>query len=146
MKPDLACELVNQLKYETNATVHTLIMDEDSTTILHVRKALNHDVNKWSDIIHVRKHVTGSLYRIKQKHSILTAEKIRYIVGCFVCAVSQNKENPDGVKEAILNIVPHVFREHINCGKWCNKSYDNKQPLLSGNSQRRDLNEILIKI
>ena len=96
--------------------------------------------------MHVRKHVTSSLYRIKQKHSILTAETIRYIVGCFVCSVRQNKGNADGVKEVILNIVPHVFEEHINCGKWCNKRYDNKQPFLLGNSPRSDLNEILTKI
>ena len=33
--------------------------------------------------------------------------------------LNQNKGNQEGVHNAILNIVPHAYGEHGQCGDWC---------------------------
>ena len=39
-------------------------------------------------------------------------------------AISQNKDNPDATKKALLNCVPHMYNEHGNCGEWCKHKLD----------------------
>ena len=69
---------------------------------------------------------------------------------CFAYALNQNKGNPDGVRNAILNIVPHVYGEHGQCGDWCKFQKDPSAKYkslprglaLEGDSLRQALNNV----
>jgi len=106
--------------------VNTLVMDEDCTTIARVRNELAHEVNKWSDLMHIKKHLMGNLYKLQKNHRVLSTDVIKYVVRCFSYALNQNKGNVEGVKFALLNIVPHMFGEHVNCGEWCRHRQSNR--------------------
>jgi hypothetical protein len=113
MEPDMACEIVHKIESGGDVTVGTLVMDEDCTTIARVRREVDHDIVKWSDFMHIKKHVTGSLYKMQREHrNILTSNVISYVTKCFAYAVLQNKGNVEQVKAALLNTVPHLFGEH----------------------------------
>ena len=120
MEPDVAGEIVSRMESTKPVRVDTLIMDDDSTTVSRVRRELNHNVTKLSDISHVKCHLRSSLYKLQAKHKVLTSSVIRYLVEkCFAYALLQNKGNVDGVRSALNNIVPHAFGDHSACGKWC---------------------------
>lgn len=59
------------------------------------------------------------LYKLQQQEKKLTSQVIKYLQKCFAYALSQNKGNPEGVRNAILNIVQHAYGEHGECGDWC---------------------------
>jgi DNA polymerase III epsilon subunit-like protein len=130
MEPDVACEIVRKLEDRNDVIVNTLVMDEDCTTIARVRNELAHEVEKWSDIMHIKKHLMGNLYKLHKSYRVLSADVIKYIMRCFSYALNQNKGNVDGVKLAILNVVPHIFGDHVNCGDWCRhrQSNSNNRP------------------
>ncbi len=130
-------------------------MDEDCTTLSRVKSVINHDINKYSDIMHVKKHVLGDLYKLQKSHKVLTANVIKYIGKCFTYAVNQNKGNVEAVRKALLNIVPHLFDKHAGCGEWCkhkNKSDTFKYNYLpngkavSGCKLEKDLSTIFSKL
>ena len=50
-----------------NAVVSVLVGDEDSSTICNVRKNVEHEVEKWSDVVHTKRSFGSSLYSIKTK-------------------------------------------------------------------------------
>jgi DNA polymerase III epsilon subunit-like protein len=119
MEPDVACEIVHKLEEKGDVIVDTFVMDEDCATISRVRREVDHEVFKWSDIMHVKKHLTSKLYKLQKSHRVLSADVIKYIVKCFSYVLCQNKGNVEGVKCALMNVVPHMFGEHSNCGSWC---------------------------
>lgn len=45
----------------------TLIGDDDSTTLYHVRKNLQYQITKWSDIQHTKRSLYGQLLNLKKK-------------------------------------------------------------------------------
>ncbi|XP_015778885.1 PREDICTED: uncharacterized protein LOC107356771 [Acropora digitifera] len=59
------------------------------------------------------------LYKLHQQEKKLTRQVIKYLQGCFAYALHQNKENSEGVHNAVLNIVQHAYGEHGQCGDWC---------------------------
>ena len=59
------------------------------------------------------------LYKLQQQEKKLTSQVIKYLQKCFAYAFNQNKGNPEGVRNAILNIVQHAYGEHGQCGDWC---------------------------
>ena len=116
----MACEIVNRIEGENDIRIGTLIMDDDSTTVSRIRSELDHDVVKLSDISHVKCHLKNDLYKLQAKHRSLTTTVITYLVNkCFSYALMQNKNEPENLKKAIENIVPHVFDNHKTCGTWC---------------------------
>jgi len=150
----VACEIVHKIERMGNV-VGTLVMDEDCTTIARVRGEVSHDVVKWSDLMHIRKHLTGSLYKIQKKHRVLNSEVIKYIARCFSYALLQNKGDVDKVRAAVLNIVPHIFGEHANCGTWCKYSIESTRYMhrtlpcgrdLTGRTLRDDLGTIFTEL
>ena len=64
-----------------------------------------------------------------------------------------NEKDPEKTKSAILNIVPHVFGEHGNCGPWCkyrtDPSHQHKflpyKRCLSGTDLRSALEKVFFK-
>ena len=56
MESDVGGCIVKDIESKhNNVEVGVLIMDDDSTTIARIRSELGHSIEKWSDIMHVRK-------------------------------------------------------------------------------------------
>ena len=120
MEADVAAELVQRIENTADVQVRTLVMDDDSATISRIRGELKHDITKWSDIMHVKKHLKSSLYKLQTRHRILTSDVISYLIDkLFTYALAQNKGDAVGFKKAVSAIVPHVFGHHESCGSWC---------------------------
>ena len=66
-----------------NAVVSVLVGDEDSSTICKVRKNVEHEVEKWSDVVHAKRSFGCSLYSIKTQNKSLTDMVIQYFQQCF---------------------------------------------------------------
>ena len=56
MEPNLGIELLKSVQTE-KAGIKTLIMDDDASTITHVRREFDEDMTKWSDSNHSKKSV-----------------------------------------------------------------------------------------
>jgi hypothetical protein len=125
MEPDAAVSIVQEIEQQ-GIDVATLIMDDDATTIARLRKAVSHDITKWSDTGHTKKHVQNALYTIAKNHKQLTAGVIKAILRWFSYAMAQNKGNAHAFKMTVNQIVPHAFGDHENCVEhtWCTYSED----------------------
>ncbi|XP_068691366.1 uncharacterized protein [Montipora foliosa] len=102
-----------------NAVVSVLVGDDDSSTISKVRKNVEHEVEKWSDVVHAKSSFGSSLYSIKTQNKSLTDMVIRYFQRCFGYALKQNKDNEEGVRNGLKSIVPHAYSDHSSCANWC---------------------------
>ena len=89
-----------------------------------MKNSVPYTVMKQSDINHTSKNLTTELYAMKKDFPFLQTATINYIRKCFTIAIHQNKDHPENLKKAILNIVPHFYNEHQDCGEWC-KHKDN---------------------
>ena len=63
---------------EKKTVVSVLVGDDDSSTISKVRQNVEHEVEKWSDIVHAKRSFGSSLYSIKTQNKSLTGIVIRY--------------------------------------------------------------------
>ena len=104
---------------EQNAVVSVLVGDDDSSTISKVRQNVEHEVEKWSDVVHAKRSFGSSLYSIKPQNKSLTDTVIRYFQRCFGYALKQNKDDEEGVRNSLRSIVPHAYGDHSSCGNWC---------------------------
>ena len=104
---------------EKNAVVSVLVGDDDSSTISKVRKNVEHEVEKWSDVVHTKRSFGSSLYSIKTQNKSLTYMVIRYFQRCCGYALKQNKDDEEGVRNGLKFIMPHAYGDHSSCGNWC---------------------------
>ena len=104
---------------EKNAVVSVLVGDDDSSTISKVRRNVEHEVEKWSDVVHAKRSFGSSLYSIKTQNRSLTDMVIRYFQWCFGYTLKQNKDDEEGVQNGLKSIVPHAYGDHSSCGNWC---------------------------
>ena len=84
-----------------------------------VHQQVNHDVEKWSDVNHAKISLGTRLYKLQKQEKERTSQVIKYLQKCFAYAFVQNKGDPQGVRGAILSIVPHSYGEHDQFGDWC---------------------------
>ncbi len=77
MEVDLAAECVKRIEATGEIRIGTLVMDDDSTTIFRIRCQLNRNIEKWSDIMHVKKHLKSTLYKAKLMLFLFLIAKIR---------------------------------------------------------------------
>ncbi|XP_070538438.1 uncharacterized protein [Ptychodera flava] len=125
MEPDMAVELVNNVNSNDEKNyIGTIIMDDDTTTIHHLRDKIDSKIEKQSDRNHVRKVLGNNLFELQKSHKLLTNKVIKYLQKCFNYAVSQNEGSSDGLAKALRSIIPHAFGEHDNCGEWCSFAKD----------------------
>ena len=101
-----------------NAVVSVLVGDEDSSTICKVRKNVEHEVEKWSDVVHAKRSFGCSLYSIKTQNKSLTDMVIQYFQQCFGYTLRQNMDD-EGVENGLKSIAPHAYGDHSSCGDWC---------------------------
>ena len=104
---------------EKNALVSVLVGDDDSSSISKVRKNAEHEVEKWSDVVHTKRSFGSSLYSIKTQNKSLTYMVIRYFQRCCGYALKQNKDDEEGVRNGLKSIMPHAYGDHSSCGNWC---------------------------
>ena len=104
--------------WRKNAVVSVLVGDDDSSTISRVRKNVEHEVEKWSDVVHTKRSFGSSLYSIKTQNKSLTYMVIRYFQRCCGYALKQNKDD-EGVRNGLKSIMPHAYGDHSSCGNWC---------------------------
>ena len=72
---------------EKNAVVSVLVGDDDLSTISKVRQNVEHEVEKWSDLVQDKRSFGSSLYSIKAQNKSLTDMMIRYFQRCFGYAI-----------------------------------------------------------
>ena len=104
---------------EKSAVVSVLVGDDDSSTISKVRQNVEHEVDKWSDVVHAKRSFRSSLYSIKTQNKSLTDMVIWHFKRCFGYILKQNKDNEEGVRNGLKSIVPHAYGDHSSCGNWC---------------------------
>ncbi|KAK0179271.1 hypothetical protein PV327_005036 [Microctonus hyperodae] len=92
MEPDMGIALIvkNPLLDNENFAVGVLIGGDDSSTI------------------------AAPFFKQKINTAI-----VNYLGYCFTCAIKTNKNDVQGVQNALRNITPHVFGDHGQCGEWC---------------------------
>ena len=123
MEPAAAVELFNRAPNQSvKFSVYT--GDDDSTTEAHLREKVTYGIEKFSDIIHMKRSLTTRLYNLSQHGkfdncSPLSQKVINYLVKCFSYATAQNKGDSKGIQAAIKSIVPHAFGNHSKCDSWC---------------------------
>ena len=93
--------------------------DDDATTQAHIRDKVPYKVEKHSDTVHTKRSLVSKLYSLRSSQkfpgcSTLSVKVIGYLGKCFGYCVAQNKNNPQSLKTAIQNIVPHAFGKHQN--------------------------------
>ena len=86
---------------EKNAVVSVLVGDDDSSTISKVRKNVEHEVEKWSDVVHAKRSFSSSLYSIKTQNRSLTDMVVWYFQWCFGYTLKQNKDDEEGVQNGL---------------------------------------------
>ena len=129
METDVACDLFkaapeNQVKYSA------YIGDDDSTTLAELVKTTPYKLQKFSDIIHIKRSLSTRLYNLSQRAkfqncSVLSQKVINYLLKCFSYCVNQNKNDTSALSTAISAIVPHAFGDHKECDtSWCRYNQD----------------------
>lgn len=156
MEADVCADLVQEFSEKHNTQVAILVGDDDSSTIKKVRETVNHEVEKWSDVVHAKRSFGSALYSLQSKYKgdlNLSSKVIEYLQRCFGYALKQNKDNIDGVKSSLGAIIPHAFGDHKACNiSWCGylkepSSYSHASlPYgrdLQGDSLKKDLQEVM---
>ena len=124
MEPTSAVQLFNNIT-KHNAKYSTYTGDDDSTTESFIHAQVPYGVEKFSDIIHIKRSLTSRLHNLsKMKRfpncSSLSTKVIDYLVKCFSVAVNQNKGDPKLMQASLKCIVPHAFGIHTDCSEsWC---------------------------
>ena len=120
MESDVAVQLIKDSANE-KCRISTIIGDDDATTVSKIAKCVDYPVKKLSDFNHSKKSIANDLYTLQKRFKILQPKIINYLTDCFSYAISQNLKDPKGTEKALLNITPHVFGNHNDCGVWCKK-------------------------
>ena len=125
MESFLAIQGLQDLQ-QKGLNVKNIVMDDDTTTFSRAKKIVSPDLVKFSDKNHVIKNFTNKLCKIKETQKMLSSKTINYLKKNFTYAISQNKNNVNGLKQNINAIVPHAFGKHELCSRsWC-KFYTDK--------------------
>jgi DNA polymerase III epsilon subunit-like protein len=129
MEPMSAVELFkNAPKHGIKYSTYT--GDDDSTTELYINQQVPYGVEKFSDIIHIKRSLTTRLYNLSKMAqfkdcSTLSTKVIQYLIKCFSIVVAQNKSDPEAMKSSLKCIVPHSFGDHSSCNdSWCRYKQD----------------------
>ena len=114
MEPSMAVELVvqNPMLAEEGVRVENVISDEDAASTNDIRRNASWKITKWSDLNHSKKSMTSNMWELK-----LDTKIIDYFAKSFMLAITQNKDNPEAVKDTILSVVPHAYGEHDKCSQ-----------------------------
>ena len=111
MEASVAVEVMNHT-CSPESKVQTIIMDDDTTTLSHLRNEYYPSIEKWSDLNHSKKAFTNQLYKLATKHEILAQNKhrvLKYLQQSYAIVLGQNKDDPGGVRSGLVNLVKHIY-------------------------------------
>ena len=121
MEPAIAVELAKEV-LEHGAHISCMVGDDDSSTIKRLNDEVGH-VEKHSDIGHTKRGLGAKLYDAKAKNKSckqITATTISYFKKLFAYALTNNKDDADGLRSTLAAIVPHAYGQHDLCSAtWC---------------------------
>ncbi|CAB4021337.1 Hypothetical predicted protein [Paramuricea clavata] len=105
IEPTSAVQLFNNIT-KHNAKYSTCTGDDDSTTECFIHAQVPYRVEKFSDIIHIKRSLTSRSHNLaKMKRfpdcSSLSRKVIDYLVKCFSVAVNQNKGDPKSMQASL---------------------------------------------
>ena len=124
MERDVACELWTKAP-ESGVKFSIYVGDDDSTTLADIKNKVPYGVEKWSDVVHVKRSLNSRPYNLKDRFkdancSILSQKVINYLTKCFSYCVSQHAGDSNSLKQGLKSIIPHAFGEHVSCNiLWC---------------------------
>ncbi|XP_061188202.1 uncharacterized protein LOC133196309 [Saccostrea echinata] len=120
MEPDMCIGMMKELQ-DSNIHVGNIIMDNDSTTVARARAEVNPALKKQCDRNHTLKQFTNKLYELKKSKNYkeLNSKTIQHLSKCFKYCISQNENDPSGMKKNLEAIGRHVFGDHSFCESWC---------------------------
>jgi DNA polymerase III epsilon subunit-like protein len=128
MEPLSAVELFqNATNYNMKYSTYT---GDDSTTECYVHEQVSYGIEKYSDIIHIKRSLTTRLYNLSKSNtfvncSSLSQKVINYLVKCFSISVNQGKGDSKSIQTSLKSIVPHAFGNHDTCSdEWCGYKQD----------------------
>ena len=113
MEPDSAFQMFNDApKQAVKFSFYT--GDDDSTTEAHVRQNVSYGVEKFSDIIHMKKSLTKKLYNLSQNakfedSSTLSQKVIDYLVKCLHIVLPKTMEMPKQFNPTSSALFPALF-------------------------------------
>ena len=87
METRVACQLFNDAP-KSNVKFSSYVGDDDSTTLAELVRTAPYQLQKYSDIIHIKRSLTTRLYNWSQRNkspgcSVLSQKVINYLVKCF---------------------------------------------------------------
>ena len=75
--------------FQLGVKISTLVGDDDSSAIKRLRDTTGVDIQKSSDLNHLKKNVGNSLYKLKADgHKELSDKVIKYVQKCFMYGVN----------------------------------------------------------
>lgn len=95
MEPFLTVKCIKSLK-DKGLDVKTLVMDDDSTTFVRVKKAVSDQLKKCSDISHILRNFSNSLYKVRDVHKtylLLTSMTSRNVSVMPLSKIKVMREN-----------------------------------------------------
>ena len=139
MEADAIAEIGASLQ-TAGVTIGVLVGDDDSSAIKRLRETCGENIEKASDMNHIKKNLGNALYKLKSEgHKELSDKVIKYIQKLFMYAVCQNTNDVDGLRAALASAVPHAYGDHTSCGKWCGFSDDPPNYRHTGLPRGKDL-------
>lgn len=128
MEPEVGVGLFNDAPNH-GVKYSVFIGDDDSSTIAKIREEVAYNVDKWSDSTHATRTLVSHLHKIRSEknnfpgESVLSQKVIDYLQKCFSYCLSQNKGDPEKMRNSLVAIVPHAFGDHKKCKEnklnWC---------------------------
>ena len=124
MEPISAVELFQNAPKQ-GAKYSTYTGDDDSTTESYIRQQVPYGVEKFSDIVHIKRSLTTRLHNLSKMErfkecSPLSSKVIAYLAKCFSIVIAQNKGDSKLMQSSMKCIVPHAFGDHTGCSEsWC---------------------------
>ena len=118
MEPDMVVAMVSKAKSPA-AEVHTLVGDEDASTIAKVHALVDPTVEKRSDTNHIKKILGNDLYAL-QKEERFSDKTLNYILKIFSYMCQANQGNAEGIRQGLKSLSAHPFGDHSFCStSWC---------------------------
>ena len=145
MEPLSAVELFqNATQYNIKYATYT--GDEDSITECYLHEQVPYDIEKYSDIIHIKRSATTGLHNLSKGKKLvncspLSQKVINYLVKWFSISVNQGKGDFKSIQMSLKSIVPHAFGRHDICSdEWCGYKQDRSGYGLTNLPHGKDLN------
>lgn len=124
MEPDMVAGIIQDIS-KKGVETKAIIGDDDTSTIARIHSSVDKNIQKRSDMNHVKKTLSNNLFKLQKICPELTTKVIRYFQKLFSYNISQNKSDPSELCKGLDAIPRHPFGEHSFCEeRWCKFLHD----------------------